>query len=89
MGMELYISPLSLALLSSASMESLSQGVCRCVQWLLKVPFHVGIQFLQLPRAVHKHEFQLFSVGFPWLLALVCVLVLNQMLHKCFFFGLR
>lgn len=70
-------------------MEGHSQGVCWCVQWLPKVPFHVGIQFLQLPGALHKHAFRLFSVGFPWLLAPVCVLVLKQMLHKCFFFGLR
>lgn len=49
-------------------------------RWLLWVRFHVGIQFLQLPGATHKHEFQLFSLGFPWFLALVFVLVLKWML---------
>lgn len=49
-------------------------------RWLLWGRFHVGIQFLQLPGATHKHEFQLFSLGFPWFLALVFVLVLKWML---------
>lgn len=77
MSTELYISPLSLALLNRASMEGHSRRVCRRVRRPPKVPFHVGIQLLQLPGAAHKHEFQLFSLGFPWLLAPVCVLVLK------------
>lgn len=42
--------------------------------------FHVGTGLLQLPGAANKHGFQLFSPGFPWFLAPVCVLVLKWML---------
>lgn len=77
MSTELYISPPSLALLDSTSLAGHSQRVCQCVQWPPNVPFHVGIQFLPLPGAAHNHEFQLFSLGFPWLLAAVSVLVLK------------